>query len=407
MSRAMDYDILISGAGPAGLCLAGSLSGHGLRVGVVEQQPLAAIENPAYDGREIALTQQSAQMLRDLGLWDRIVADEPSAFSPLRDAQVLNGPSPFAMVIDHQLSQHSELGWLVSNHLIRRAAYQELRSAQHKNQDITLLAGEQVARAHTDASAAHVTLASGKQLRARLLVAADSRFSATRRALGIGADMHDFGRSMLLCTMAHALPHQHVAWEWFGYGQTLALLPMNDDPATGAHRSCVVLTLAHHTLEALQEMDETAFGAELTRRFDNRLGAMQLASTRHLYPLVGVRPHRLVAPRFACVGDAAVGMHPVTAHGFNFGLRGITTLAGELRAAHAAGQDIAAPELLARYERAHRRATLPLYLATTFIARLYTTDHPPARLLRDAALRLAQNFPPFKRMVAATLSGRH
>ena len=407
MSRAMDYDILISGAGPAGLCLAGSLSGHGLRVGVVEQQPLAAIENPAYDGREIALTQQSAQMLRDLGLWDRIVADEPSAFSPLRDAQVLNGPSPFAMVIDHQLSQHSELGWLVSNHLIRRAAFQELRAAQHKNQDITLLAGEQVARAHTDASAAHVTLASGKQLRARLLVAADSRFSATRRALGIGADMHDFGRSMLLCTMAHALPHQHVAWEWFGYGQTLALLPMNDDPATGAHRSCVVLTLPHHTLEALQEMDETAFGAELTRRFDNRLGVMQLASTRHLYPLVGVRPHRLVAPRFACVGDAAVGMHPVTAHGFNFGLRGITTLAGELRAAHAAGQDIAAPELLARYERAHRRATLPLYLATTFIARLYTTDHPPARLLRDAALRLAQNFPPFKRMVAATLSGRH
>ena len=403
----MDYDILISGAGPAGLCLARALSGHGLRIAVVEQQPLSAIENPAYDGREIALTQHSAQVLRDLGLWERIAADEPGAFAPLRDAQVLNGPSPFAMVIDHQLSQHSELGWLVSNHLIRRAAFQELRAAQHKNQDITLLAGEQVARAHTDASAAHVTLASGKQLRARLLVAADSRFSATRRALGIGADMHDFGRSMLLCTMAHALPHQHVAWEWFGYGQTLALLPMNDDPATGAHRSCVVLTLPHHTLEALQDMDETAFGLELTRRFDQRLGAMQLVSTRHLYPLVGVRPHRLVAPRFACVGDAAVGMHPVTAHGFNFGLRGITTLAGELRAAHAAGQDIAAPELLARYERAHRRATLPLYLATTFIARLYTTDHPPARLLRDAALRLAQNFPPFKRMVAATLSGRH
>ena len=403
----MDYDILISGAGPAGLCLARALSGHGLRIAVVEQQPLSAIENPAYDGREIALTQHSAQVLRDLGLWERIAADEPGAFAPLRDAQVLNGPSPFAMVIDHQLSQHSELGWLVSNHLIRRAAFQELRAAQQKHDDITLLAGEQVARAHTDASAAHVALASGKTLSARLLVAADSRFSATRRALGIGADMHDFGRSMLLCTMAHALPHHHVAWEWFGYGQTLALLPMNDDPVTGAHRSCVVLTLPHHALESLTDMDETAFGQDLTRRFDQRLGAMQLASTRHLYPLVGVRPHRLVAQRFACVGDAAVGMHPVTAHGFNFGLRGIATLAGELRAAHAAGQDIAAPQLLARYERAHRRATLPLYLATTFIARLYTTDNAPARLVRDAALRLAHSFPPFKRMVAATLSGRH
>ena len=45
----MDFDILISGAGPAGLCLARALSGCGLRIGVVEQQPLAAIENPATD----------------------------------------------------------------------------------------------------------------------------------------------------------------------------------------------------------------------------------------------------------------------------------------------------------------------------------------------------------------------
>ncbi len=323
----MDFDILISGAGPAGLCLARALSGCGLRIGVVEQQSLAAIENPAYDGREIALTQQSAQSMRDLGLWARIEADEPSAFAQLRDAKVMNGPSPFAMVIGHQLSQHSELGWLVSNHLIRRAAYQEVCAAQQQHQDIQLLTGEQVARAHTDAGAAHVTLASGKPLRARLLVAADSRFSGTRRALGIGADMHDFGRSMLLCTMSHEQPHEHVAWEWFGYGQTLALLPMNDDPATGVHRSCVVLTLPHHALEPLADMDEAAFGQDLTRRFDHRLGAMHLASTRHLYPLVGVRPHRLVAQRFACVGDAAVGMHPVTAHGFNFGLLGIGTLA--------------------------------------------------------------------------------
>ena len=154
-------------------------------------------------------------------------------------------------------------------------------------------------------------------------------------------------------------------------------------------------------------MDAQEFGRNVSRRFQNRVGAMQLSSTRHAYPLVAVYPDRLVATRFATVGDAAVGMHPVTAHGFNFGLRGISTLAGQLRAAQAAGQDIAAPGLLARYERAHRNATLPLYVATTLVARLYTTDHPPARLLRDAALRVAQNLPPFKRLVAATLSGQH
>ncbi len=403
----MDYDILISGAGPAGLCLARALSGCGLTIGIADPQPLAALENPAYDGREIALTQRSAHQMRVLGLWGRIEVYEATAFSPLRDAQVLDGLSPYAMRIEHSLSRHSELGWLVSNHLIRRAAFAELRAAQDKNGDITLLAGESVAHAHTDAEGAHVRLASGKALSARLLIAADSRFSGTRRAMGIGADMHDFGRSMLLCTMTHQEPHHQVAWEWFGYGQTLALLPMNDAPESGAHRSCVVLTLPHHQLEALEAMEAPEFGRALTARFSERLGAMELASTRHLYPMVGVRPHRLVAERFACVGDAAVGMHPVTAHGFNFGLLGITALAEAIRTAQSSGDDIAAPRLLAQYERGHRRATLPLYLATNFVAQLYTADAGPARLLRGAALRLAQNFPPFKRAVAASLSGGH
>lgn len=403
----MDYDILISGAGPAGLCLARALSGCGLAIGVVEPQPLAALENPAYDGREIALTQRSAQHMRALGLWERIEAYEPTAFSALRDAQVLDGHSRYAMRIEHGLSRYDELGWLVSNHLIRRAAYAETRAAADKNGDITLLAGDSVAKAHTDAQGAEVQLASGKALSAQLLIAADSRFSGTRRAMGISADMHDYGRSMLLCTMTHEVPHQHVAWEWFGYGQTLALLPMNDAPETGAHRSCVVLTLPHHQLEGLEKLAAPEFGEALTARFGQRLGRMELASTRHLYPLVGVRPHRLVAERFACVGDAAVGMHPVTAHGFNFGLLGIATLADAIRGAQLAGTDIAARRLLADYERAHRRATLPLYLATNLVARLYTDDARPARLLRGAALRLAQNFPPFKRMVAASLSGSH
>ena len=35
----MDYDLIISGAGPAGLCLARALSGHGLRLALVERLP--------------------------------------------------------------------------------------------------------------------------------------------------------------------------------------------------------------------------------------------------------------------------------------------------------------------------------------------------------------------------------
>lgn len=401
----MQFDLLISGAGPAGLCLARALSDTGLTIGLVDQQPLEALKQAAFDGREIALTQRSAAMLRELGLWDRIEAMQPAAFSPLRDAKVMNGASPFAMFIGHSLTTRSELGWLVSNHLIRRAAFAEVEAASQQHGRITLMAGQAVTQVRHQSDEVQVTLADGETHTASLLIAADSRFSATRRAAGIGASMHDFGRSMLVCQMTHEIPHEHVAWEWFDYGQTLALLPMNDDPQTGEHRSSTVLTLPHQQLEALLTMEEEAFSHEMTQRYHGRLGRMRLNSTRHPYPLVGVMPHRLVARRFACVGDAAVGMHPVTAHGFNFGLQSIDTLSRELRNAKAAGRDIASPELLARYERKHMLATRPLYEVTRGIATLYTTESPPARLLRNAALHVAQRLTPFKKLVAASLTG--
>ena len=51
-------------------------------------QPLPALATPAFDGREIALTQASAATLQRLGLWDRIRAAEPNA--PVR---MVNSPT--------------------------------------------------------------------------------------------------------------------------------------------------------------------------------------------------------------------------------------------------------------------------------------------------------------------------
>jgi ubiquinone biosynthesis UbiH/UbiF/VisC/COQ6 family hydroxylase len=397
-----ETDVIIIGAGPAGLCFARALSGKGLHITVIEQVKQEQLSNPAFDGREIALTQHSAKLLRDLDIWNRI---EPNALSPLRDAKVLNGSNPFSMTISHSLSGQSELGWLVSNHLIRKAAYESLQVAITQYKDIELLCGDKVSSLHTDSQGANITLSSGAKLAGKLVVAADSRFSESRRAIGIGADMNDFGKTMLVCCMTHEEPHHHAAWEWFDYGQTLALLPMNPDPATQEYRSSVVLTLPNTEIAPIVQMPAEEFGLAMQQRFAGRLGRMTLISTRHSYPLIGVYPHRLVAKRFATVGDAAVGMHPVTAHGFNFGLLGVETLSNAIHTAHAQGRDIASAPLLAQFEKTHRRATRPLYLATQLVSSLYTNDSTPARFLRDAALRLGEAVLPFKRAIAASLSG--
>ena len=387
----LNVDVAIIGAGPTGLCLAKALAESGLRIMVIERQAETTLSHPAFDGREIALTHHSAQLMRKLGLWEYI---DPQAISLLRDARVFNGSSLLSLDIGHHDTQQSELGYLVANHLIRKAAY----AAVIASPTITLKTETKVANISTSTNGVKVTFANGEVIQAQLLVAADSRFSETRRAMGIAVDIHDFGKTMMVCVMEHTVAHQHIAWEWFDYGQTLALLPMN------GLQSSVVITLPPKEIDSLICMPEDDFNREVSARFKHRLGAMRLVSTRHAYPLVTVFSKRLIGQRFALVGDAAVGMHPVTAHGFNFGLKGVATLSAEIKAAQAAGKDIAANSMLLRYEQAHRRHTRPLFLATHAIAKLYSKDNLPARFLRTSALWIGNRITPFKLVVAGLLA---
>jgi ubiquinone biosynthesis UbiH/UbiF/VisC/COQ6 family hydroxylase len=387
----MEFDLVIVGAGPAGLSFARSLAGSGLRLALVDPHEAASLSDPPFDGREIALTHHSVYLLRRLGLWERMPAD---AIHVLRDAQVLDGDSQPGMQLRHGESDRPQLGFLVANQLIRRTAF----AAIEGQEALSLFCGQRVIEIHADRERAQVRLSDGQILSTRLVVAADSRFSETRRAMGIPADMHDFGKTMMVCRMQHEQPHHQVAWEWFDYGQTLALLPLVE------HQSSVVVTLSHAGIERLMAMPEADFGAAMEVRFHQRLGRMRLTSTRHAYPLVGVYPRHFVAERFAVIGDAAVGMHPVTAHGFNFGLLGQDLLAQAIRGAQAAHADIAGAQLLARYERELRRATRPLYLATRAIALLYTDDRGPARVLRRAGLSFGARLQPLRRAMIQGLT---
>ena len=388
---ATNADVVVIGAGPAGLCFAKSLADSDLHIIIIERQSEHTLSSPAFDGREIALTHHSAELMRELGIWSHI---SPDAISPLKDARVFNGSSLFSMDIGHSDTQKTELGYLVSNHLIRKAAYEAAKSAP----TISLRTNVEVTNIKTDVSSTQITLNNGEIIQTKLLIGADSRFSETRRSMGIAADMHDFGKTMMVCVMEHPISHEHTAWEWFDYGQTLALLPMNGS------RSSVVITLAPDELNPLMKMDEADFNREVSARFKHRLGAMRLVSTKHAYPLVTVYSKRLIGQRFALIGDAAVGMHPVTAHGFNFGLKGVATLSTEIKAAIAAGKDFASHPLLLRYEQKHRRDTRPLFLATHAIAKIYSSNSPPARLFRTGALRLGNRIAPFKRAVAGFLA---
>jgi len=385
-------DVVIVGAGPAGLALAASLADSGLRPLVLEQSPRAAVEAPAEDGRDIALTHRSRAIMERLGLWDRLPADE---IAPLREARVVDGDARASALHFTSLGTGLEaLGWLVPNWLIRRAAWEAVR----ERATFEVIFGAQVTALALRADEGRVTLADGRSFAAPLVVAADSRFSSVRRMAGIGASVHDFARSVVVGRVTHEHESHGIAWECFRYGNTLAMLPMNE-------RQCsAVITVDSNRAPDWLALSDAEFTARVQAQAPISLGRLQPAGRRHHYPLVGVYAHRFTCARFALVGDAAVGMHPVTAHGYNFGLYGVEVLTRALASARAESQDIGRADVLARYGDEHRRTTLPTYLGTNAIVKLFTDEHGPAKIARRALLAAAENLPPFNLVVKSAIT---
>ena len=133
---------------------------------------------------------------------------------------------------------------------------------------------------------------------------------------------------------------------------------------------------------------------------------MTLVGERHAYPLVAVYAHRFSGPRCALLGDAAVGKHPVTAHGYNLGLSGVHSLTHLLQTAYARGQDLGAASVLQPYASAHHRHAWPLFQGTNAIVRLFTDTRPLPRLLRQAVLAGSRRLPPLQAAIVSQLTGR-
>jgi len=387
----MKYDIVIIGAGPAGLSFASSMIDLDVKVLVIEKSSIDSISNPQGDGREIALTHLSVKILKKLNVWGLINQAE---VSPLKEAKVFDGDSPSLLNFKSDDSSIEALGYLVPNYQIRKALYE--RVSQAKN--ITLMTDVMVEDVNPSERSSQVLLSDNQKIETKLVIAADSRFSSIRRKVGIPSLMKDFSKVMIVTKMEHEYSHHNIALECFDYGQTLALLPMV------GNASSIVLTVTTDKAQAMLDMPEVEFNAKITQSFKSELGKMTQSGQRHSYPLVAVHAQTFIANRFALIGDAAVGMHPVTAHGFNLGLRGQDILAGLIKEAHQHGQDIGSKSLLKLFEKKHINLTRIMFFGTNGIVALFTNDAPYVKQIRRLALKFAEHFPPIKYLITHHLT---
>jgi len=391
MSKTNNYDVIIVGAGPAGLSFACSLLNLNLKVLLVERSNLSKISNPKSDGRETALTHNSLKILQKLGVWDLI---DQSKVSPLKEAKVFDGDSDSLLNFAANKSSINALGYLVPNHVIRLALFQ--KASQSDN--LSIINELSVDSVETTFSGGKVTLSDGQIFDSKLIVAADSRFSEIRRKMGIESTMKDFSKVMIITRVSHEKDHNQVALECFNYGHTLALLPLN------GNISSVVLTVSTDEAEHMLSMDPEKFCKFASDGFNGALGEMKQIGDRFSYPLVGVYAQKFRSTRFALIGDAAVGMHPVTAHGFNLGLRGQDILFKSITKALNTGKDIGSDEVLRDFENKQIHLSRLMYFGTNGVVSLFTNDDVMAKQIRKLVLKFADRFPPIKSLITKHLT---
>ena len=385
-------DVCIVGAGPVGGSLACRLAEGGARVLVVDRNPLSPMEHPDFDGRAYAIAAGSRPLLETAGLWQALPF-QPCAIEQIRisDGRPGQPASPLFLHFDHRDLGAGPFGWMVEARGLRIALNRRLNDGRG-----IILAAPAEAKIERGEDSALVTLATGERFRAGLVVAAEGRESPLRRAAGIPAIRYPYRQSGIVCAIAHEQPHNNTALEHFLPGGPFAQLPLG--PTTGApHVSAIVFTEASAVAAALAKLDAPAFTREVARRLGDHLGPIRLLGRRWHYPLSALLATRYTGQRLALVGDAAHGIHPIAGQGFNLGLRDAGALGDLVLAALAAGEDVGAPELLARYQRRRRPDNIAMLAATDALDRLFSTDNPLLRRARDLGIAAVHRLPPAKR----------
>ncbi len=395
------HDVVIAGGGIAGLALACALAdalGPGSRIAVADRALLRPGAGGA-DARAFALAAGSRRMLSVLGVWPAI-AEHAQAVTKVEitDSSLDDAFRPVLVAYDNTVGGGEPATFIVEHGRLREA----LLAAAAARPAIALLGEAPVQGFQADEHGVTVELASGAAshaLRAALLVAADGRGSPLRRAAGIQIVRWDYPQVGIVVTVVHAVPHEGRAVQHFLPSGPFAILPL-----TG-NRSCVTWTEEATVAQAILARDDAGFLAEVEKRFDWRLGEVRLAGPRASWPLDMHLARALVRDRFALVGDAAHGVHPIAGQGLNLGLRDVAALAEAVADAARLGLDVGSGMVLERYER-WRRLDAAVSAATfDALNRLFSNDWTLLRSARDLGLGLVERMPALKQFFVTEAAG--
>ncbi len=390
------FDIVIAGGGYVGMSTALSikLAAPHLSILLVDPAPPLS-KRKMLDLRASAIALAAQKMLDQLGVWDTLKEQaQPINDMIVTDSKTGDAVRPVYLTFDQKVEDDQPFAHMVPNGAMVAALEER---AQVLGVDIRY--HESVVDFEERPASMQMTLKSGNDVEANLLIAADGVKSGLRSIAGIKTIHWDYGQSGIVTTVAHEKPHEGRAVEHFLPSGPFAILPLTEN------RSSLVWTEKTRDAEKLVDGDDFVFELELERRFGHQLGELEVVGSKRAYPISLTLAKEFVSNRFALVGDAAHGIHPIAGQGLNLGFRDVAALSEVIVEADRLGQDFGTLDVLERYQQWRRFDTWLMGFTTDVLNRLFSNRSDALRLVRSVGLGVVDRMPRLKQFFTAQAAG--
>ncbi|MEN1729335.1 MAG: FAD-dependent oxidoreductase [Pseudomonadota bacterium] len=388
------FDVIIVGGGLVGATAAVALARAGRRVAVIEAQnrpggsaaPQAA--KPSHDDRTLVINAASLNILGHLQL-----LPEPAVRCPISSIRITRQGGLGNLTLNARDYGRDPFGQVIVAQELGRVALAALTEHEH----IREYCPDRLIRWTTAADGVEVELESGQRLNSRLLIGADGNQSVVRQQAELTCLRHDYGQSAMIFNVRPQKPATGTAFERFTAQGPLALLPQPEG------RMGVVWIDSTSAIDEAMGWDDDRLLGSLRQRFGPDLGRFEQAGKRARYPLVRQRTTVPIADRVVLIGNAANAVHPVSAQGFNLGLRDVAGLVDAL----ADWDDLNLEQALQHYARQRAPDQDATVRYTDTLARAFTNPSGLARLASGLGLVAHAALPGLRhRLVQAAMGFR-
>ncbi len=386
-----DYDLAIVGGGIVGLTLACALKDSGLSVALIEAKPYSVA---AAKGQAYAVHLLSARIFQGIGVWDKILPE----IATFRHVRLCDSDHPGIVEFEPEDLGTDVLGYVAEHQALLLPLQEFLQECPL----VSYLCPVEVVKTQYEPAGVEIELRVGgefRTIRTRLLVAADGSRSRIRSLSGINTRGWQYWQSCIVAFVKPEKPHNDTAYERFFTSGPFAILPLP------GNRCRIVWTAPHEEAKALVALDDEQFLAELSRRYGDQMGRLELEGDRFVFPVQLMQSDRYILSRLALIGDAAHCCHPVGGQGLNMGIRDAAALAQVLQEAHNQGEDIGDLPVLKRYERWRKQENLTILGFTDLLDRMFSNNWLPVVVIRRLGLWMLQRVRPVKKYALQLMTG--